>query len=69
MNNYCTRQPNSKLQEYKQPVTWSETDEILTIFGDVWFTAKRYIRRMTNNNEYDLNQTLVMVLGRFHHPS
>jgi hypothetical protein len=24
MNNYCTRQPNSKLQEYKQAVTWSE---------------------------------------------
>ena len=31
--------------------------------------AKRYIRHMTNNNEYDLNQTLVMVWGRFYHPS
>ena len=39
MNNYCTRQPNSKLQEYEQPVTRSETDETLTIFGDVWFTT------------------------------
>jgi len=31
--------------------------------------AKRYIRRMKNNNEYDSKQTLVMVWGRFYHPS
>jgi hypothetical protein len=32
-------------------------------------TEKRYIRHMTNNNEYDLNQTLVMVWGRFYNTS
>jgi hypothetical protein len=31
--------------------------------------AKRDIRYMTNNNEYDLNQTLMIVWGRFYHPS
>jgi hypothetical protein len=30
---------------------------------------KRDIRCMMNNNEYDLNQRLLMVWGRFYHPS
>jgi hypothetical protein len=29
------------------------------------FTSKRYFRRTTDYNEYDLNQTLVIVLANF----